>query len=39
MPTIDFNEDPLKWWKENEKDFKELSNVAKKFLSAPLTSA
>ena len=39
-PIIDYKQgDPLKWWHDNERRYPFLGNMAKKFLSAPQTSA
>jgi hypothetical protein len=34
-----FNELPLKWWKQNEKSYPNLSKMAKDYLAIPGTSA
>ena len=35
---LERDEDPLTWWKDNEKDYKIFSNLAKKYLCIPATS-
>ncbi|KAK6182220.1 hypothetical protein SNE40_009950 [Patella caerulea] len=38
LPNIDYNSEPLQWWKEHLIIFPKLSSVVKKFLCIPATS-
>lgn len=38
LQEIDISEDPLQWWKENEKRYPRFAKLAKKFLCIPATS-
>lgn len=38
-PETDADSDPLQWWRLHEADFPRLSQMAKKYLSIPATSA
>lgn len=38
LPQIDKNKDPLTWWKNNEKQFPILAQMARDYLSIPATS-
>ena len=38
MPQIDHDEDPLQWWKENEKRFPLVAELAKSYFAIPATS-
>ena len=39
VPQIRFDEDPLKWWKENEQFFPRIAFMAREYLAVPASSA
>ena len=39
VPQIRFDEDPLKWWKENEQFFPRIASMAREYLAVPASSA
>jgi len=39
VPQVQSNEDPLKWWKENEQFFPRIASMAREYLSVPASSA
>ena len=39
FPVLDFDSDPLAWWKVNEKDFIHVARAARSVLSIPASSA
>ena len=39
VPRLDYELDPLEWWKNNESAYPTLAKLAKKYLTVPATSA
>ena len=39
LPLLDYDSDPLAWWKVNEKDFIHVARAARSVLSIPVSSA
>jgi len=39
VPQIQSHDDPLKWWKENEKFFPRIASMAREYLAVPASSA
>ena len=39
LPVLDYDSDPLAWWKVNEKDFIHVAWAARSVLSIPASSA
>jgi len=39
FPVLDYDSDPLAWWKVNEKDFIHVTRAARSVLSIPASSA